>query len=63
MAHSKALLVLGLLSVVLLISSEVSARKLTESAATAKKDISMFFVTSFRIFICWGEFGIVIKKH
>ena len=54
MAYSKALLVLGLLSIVFLISSEVSARKLAESATTVKKDISMS-CTSFRFFF-WGGF-------
>jgi len=52
MACSKALLVLGLLSIVFLISSEVSARKLAESATPVKKDISMSY-TSFRFFF-WG---------
>ena len=56
MAYSKALLVLGLLSIILLISSEISARKLVESATTAKKDTSMLF-TSFHFFICFWRGG------
>ena len=60
MAFSKAFLVLSLFCLVILISSEVSARKLSESTATSNKDTSVFF-TSFLLLVFWG--GILTKKH
>ena len=53
MAYSEAFRVLSLLSLLLLISSEVSARKLAESTTTTNKDTSMFF-TAFLLLVFWG---------
>eukprot|EP00414_Alexandrium_minutum_P011155 CAMPEP_0113838234 /NCGR_PEP_ID=MMETSP0328-20130328/10430_1 /TAXON_ID=39455 /ORGANISM="Alexandrium minutum" /LENGTH=54 /DNA_ID=CAMNT_0000806753 /DNA_START=21 /DNA_END=181 /DNA_ORIENTATION=+ /assembly_acc=CAM_ASM_000350 len=39
MDSKKAILILGLLAMVLLISSEVSARDLTETTSDAKKEV------------------------
>ena len=59
MAFSKAFLVLSLLCLVILISSEVSARKFAESTAISDQNTSMFF-TSFLLLVFWG--GILTKK-
>ena len=53
MAFSKAFFVLSLLRLAILISSEVSARKLAESTATSTKDTGMFF-TSFLLLVFLG---------